>query len=649
MGVRSTMIPERFVRPVLSVLGVGTIVWHFYIAVIGVPEPLISRPVHVALIMLVAFLTVRARPSKTGADTGVPWYDVLLALVPIVSAAYIAWDYQRIVWRIRLFDPVLTADWVLGVAMLLVIFEMTRRVAGLTLPILATVFLLYTLFGPIFPGPFFHPGVPLKDVMDFLFLTTDGLYSGIVSLSLTIVFMFIAFGAFLESAGGDRLLSKIISAVTRTTRGGPAKGAVVGSAAFGSISGSGPANVFATGSITIPLMKKNGFTPEFAAAVEAVASQIGQLIPPVMGTAAFLVAEFSRIPYTSVAAAAVLPSLLYVYALYLATHFETVRLGIGIFRDPSLDPAATGWSTLREYGHILIPMGVLIYFMATDYSPYYAATMASLTAIPVSWLRASTRMGPRKILLTFDTTIRRVAQLSPVIFTAGIIIGTLQITGVPYAVTSLIIQVGGGNLFAVLMIIAAITIFLGFGLPVTGAFLIAALFGAAALTELGLSPFVAYMYIFMFALMANVTPPVCLATFAAASIAQTSFMKAGLLGMKIGLPAYITPVMVAYNPVLLNLFERGAVFGLITVATALVGITAMVSATFGWMLHTLNAVQRIILFGAAVAFLKPGLASDLGAAAALGLVILWQYVERRTGHKRAVAATLTRGPSPPVP
>jgi TRAP transporter 4TM/12TM fusion protein len=588
--------------------------------------------------MLVAFLTIPLASVKQSKAQGVPWYDVLMGLVPVAAAAYIAWDYERIVWRIRLSDPVLAADWIMAIAVLLVIFEMTRRVAGWTLPILATVILVYTLYGPIFPGTLYHPGVPLKDVMDHLFLTADGIYGGIVSLSLSIVFMFIAFGAFLEHAGGDKLLSKIISAVTRNTRGGPAKGAVIGSALFGSISGSGPANVFATGTITIPLMKKNGFKPEFAAGVEAVASQIGQLIPPVMGTAAFLVAEFSRVPYTTVAAAAVLPALLYIYATYLATHFETERLGIGIFRDPSLDPTATGWGTLRDYGHILFPMAVLIYLMAANYSPYYAATMAALSAIPISWLRSNTRMGLRRILQAFDETVQRVAQLAPVIFTAGIIIAILQLTGVPYAITSLIIKLGGGNMFAVLMIIALLTIVLGMGLPVTGAFLIAALFGASALTEFGVSPFVAYMYIFMFSMMANITPPVCLATFAAASIAETSFMRAGWVGMKIGIPAYITPVMVVYNPVLLNIFERGFVFGVISTATAFVAITAMVSATFGWMLHPLSWPQRIILFCAGLAFLKPGLATDLGGAVALAVVIGWQYAERRSGHSRALAA-----------
>jgi TRAP transporter 4TM/12TM fusion protein len=631
------MIPTRIVRPVLYVLTVGTLLWHFYIGIVGVPEPMISRPVHVALLMLVAFMTIPAH-GDMAKNGGVAWYDVILGLVPVVAAAYIAWDYERIVWRIRLSDPVLTADWVIGIAVLVTIFEMTRRVAGWTLPILAAVLFVYTLYGPIFPGTLYHPGVPMKDVMDHIFLTADGMYGGIVSLSLSIVFMFIAFGAFLEFAGGDKLLSKIISSITRNTRGGPAKGAVIGSALFGSISGSGPANVFATGTITIPLMKKNGFKPEFAAGLEAVASQIGQLIPPVMGTAAFLVAEFSRVPYSSVAASALLPALLYVYACYFATHLETERQGIGIFRDPSLDPNATGWGTLREYGHILFPMAVLIYMMADNYSPYYAATVAAMTAIPVSWLRAGTRMSPRRILMAFDITVQRVAQLAPVIFMAGIIIAILQLTGVPYAITAVIIKIGGGNLFAVLMIIAALTIFLGFGLPVTGAFLIAALFGASALTELGVSPFVAYMYIFMFALMANVTPPVCLATFAAASIAETSFMRAGWLGMKIGLPAYITPVMVVYNPTLLNIFEHGIVFGVISVATALVGITAMVSATFGWMLHALNWPQRIILFGASIAFLNPGLPSDLGAAIALFLVIGWQYFERRSGHSRALDA-----------
>ena len=529
--------------------------------------------------------------------------------------------------------------------MILASLEMTRRVAGPTLPILAIVAIAYTIFGDRLPPPFRHPGVSTVNLVENLFLMPEGVYGGLTGLSLSIVFMFIAFGALVELAGGGDLLSRVITSLTRNTRGGPAKGAVVGSALFGAISGSGAANVFATGSITIPLMIRNGFKPAFAAAVEAVASQLGQLIPPVMGAAAFLVAEFARVPYTDVAAAAILPACLYVYAVYLATHFETERQGIGIYRGDPGEEIMPVWRALARYGHILIPLVVLIVMLLMRFSPYYAATIASISVLPVSFLRKETRLGLGRLLTVITSLAERIVSIAPILVTAGIIIAVLQVTGVPYAITSLIIDLGGGDFLTVLLIVALITIFLGFGLPVTAAFLVTSLFGAAALVELGLEPFTAYMYVFMFALLANITPPVCIATFAAASIAKTSFSRAGLLGLKIGLPAYVIPLMVAYNPILLSLGDRGIGFAIITVVTSVIGLTAMVAGAFGWLFHRTNIVQRVILLATAFAFLKPGITSDLAAAAGLTIVVAWQwFTHRRQEPASETAAAVDPGP-----
>lgn len=625
---------KHFLRAV--VLGVAF--YHFYIAFMGVPEPQIVRPIHVTYILFLGYLSIPFRGGQHATDSGyvAPWIDWVFALVSVAATAYILIDYERIVWRLPYLDELTTLDWILGGATILLTLELTRRAVGISLPILVLLFASFTIFGKYLPGPFANSGVEVEKVLDHLFLTSKGIYGSLTGLSLSVVFMFVAFGAFLQEAGGSEFLSKIILAMTRKTKGGPAKAAVVGSILFGCITGSGAANVYATGCITIPLMKKAGYRPEFAAATEACASQLGQLLPPVMGAAAFLIAEFSEISYGRVAAAAIVPSIFYVFSLYFAVHIESLKRNIGIYHDPS-DPGhkVTAGDVFKDYGHLLIPLVVLVALLVEQYTAYYAATVATVSVIPVSWLRRHTRMKIKQIETAVRLTVERVMSIGIVLVCANIGIAVLDMTGVPYKVTGLLIELSGGYMIVVLLIVAAITIILGFGMSVVGAFLVASLFGAPALMEFGLEPFTAYMFIFLYALTANITPPVCIATFAAASLAECSFMKAGIRGLLLGAPSYIIPLIIAFNPVLLNIFGQGFEIGALAFINTLVSVTGMVILMAGWFLAPLNLIQRGLLIVAIVSIVMPSMETDILAAAAVAVVMLWQWSSNRRARTTA--------------
>lgn len=610
---------KNFNEITIRIVVLAMFAYHLWIALTGVPEPLFVRPIHVAFVLFLGFLKFRA--SKKTKNDFIPWYDWVGAFLGVMSTLYLLTDYDRINMRMPYYDPLMPLDWICGIIAILLVLEIARRTVGKTLVIFVAFILVHTLFGKYFPGVFSNPGISPARLLDHLYLTSNGLFGSLASLSMAQIFMFIMFGSFLQYAGGETLFFNIASAATKNTIGGPAKSSVIGSALFGSISGSGTANVFATGSVTIPLMIKNGYKPHFAAAVESVASSLGQLIPPVMGASAFLIAEFSQRPYLDVAAAAIVPSLLYIYAVYLAVHFEAKRMNLGYAKTEDIDGVIT---TLYKYGHILISVAVLVGFLVMRKSAYYSATMALLTITAVSWLRASTRLGPKRLLMAIESGIHRLVTIAAVLFAAGIAVSAMQTTGTVYEITNVIVQFAQGKLIIAVLLVAITVIILGMGLPPTGAFLVASVFGAAALQEFGIDSFVTYMFIFMFGLTSMITPPVCTSSFAAASIAGTSFMKTGIKGFVIGIPSYIIPIMIIYNPTLLMIFNEGIWFGIQTFLTAVLGITCLVSGIAGMLLRRTNIIQRLILIVISLVLVWPGTFTDLIGITGFTVVLLWQ-------------------------
>ncbi len=609
--------------------------YHFYIALTGLPEPLSVRSIHVSFVLFLGF--VRYRFSSKDKSTEVPWYDWALACAGVVSAVYMHLRYEEITLRMPYFDPLTPGEWGIGIMTLVLVLELTRRSIGWTLPILVLLTIVHSVFGPHFPGMLNHPGIPLQNVIDHLFLTSNGLYGALTSLSLAEIFMFITFGAFIQVVGGEAFFTQVAEGATKNLIGGPAKSAVIGSSLFGCVSGSGAANVYATGAITIPMMKRAGFKAEFAAAVEACASTLGQIIPPVMGASAFLIAEFSRRPYLDVAYAAVLPSIFYIYAIYLAVHMEAKKMGIGVYQGAEEIPPIR--KTLTDYGHLLLPVAALVFFLAERRTAYYAATMSTIAIVLVAFLRANTRLTVAKFLEGLRNSIWRLVSIATTLFCAGTAVAVLQTTGVPFKFSNFIIQLAQGNLLVTLVLVAVTVIVLGMGLPVSGAFLIAALFGAPAMIELGVDPFVSYMFIFMFAMTSMITPPVCISTFAAASIAGTDFMRTGLRGVALGFSAYIIPFMVVYNPTLLSIFDQGIFFAAQSFFSTLLGISSFVIGVSGMFLMRLNAVQRIILIVMGCGLIWPGTVSDLMGLAGFAFVYVWQkYFQKQDGPATAGSA-----------
>jgi TRAP transporter 4TM/12TM fusion protein len=611
-----------------SVLMAGYFIW---VAVAGMPEPLVVRPIFVGFVILLGFLG-----AGVGGDGGTthPAREILnwlLGALGVAQAIYIQVEYERIVTRLIYFDDITLGDWFFGVTTILVVLELTRRMVGNTLVILVASFVFYTIFGYLFPGFLRHPGIEVQVLLEQFFLSTNGLFGSLTSLALAEVLMFIFLGAFLQAAGGTEFFTRLAEAATKKARGGPAKASVIGSALFGAISGSGVANVYATGSVTIPMMKRAGFRAEFAGAVEAVSSALGQIIPPIMGATAFIIAQYARTSYLDVATAALVPSLLYIFAVYTAVHMETNRLGIGIFRSEIQPPSII--VTFRDYGHLLLPILILIVLLMQRYTAHFSATVAALSVIGLSVLRPATRMSWRGLLGAVETAISRVVSMTVTLVAAGLAVSALSSTGTVFKVSAMIIALAQGNFLIVCVLVALTTIVLGMGLPPVGAFLIASVFGAPALMEFGVDAFTAYMFIFMFGVVALITPPVCLTSFAAASIAETDFMRTGIKGFIIALPAYFIPFIIIHDPIYLHITAQGVVHGLWALFTALIGIVSLVGCTVGYLINRTAWPLRILLLAAALSLLWPGLPSDIGGITGLLTVVLIQLFQK-SRHKK---------------
>ena len=619
------MSVRRFKFYVVRATIVALVSYCFWIAVAGMPEPMIVRPIFVGAVLFLGFMGVRSDDGNY--DRPVPWYDVVLGLLGAATAVHVLLNYERIVTRLAFFDPLTAGDWFFGVVAVLLVLELTRRIVGKLLVGLVLFFLVYTLFGGYFPSFLRQPGIDPANLLEHLFLSSNGLYGSLSSLSLAEVFMFIFLGAFLQAAGGNELFTHLAEATTKNSNGGPAKAAVIGSAMFGAISGSGVANVYATGSVTIPMMKRVGFRPEFAAAVEAVASSLGQIIPPIMGATAFIIAEYARTTYLDVAMAAIVPSFLYVFAVYVAVHLETERQGIGIYLRDEGSPSLR--QTLLQYGHIVLPIIILIVLLVERFTTHYAATCAVLSVVAVSWLRQSTRLTPRRLLNAVEIGTGRVVSITATLLTAGLAIAILRTTGTPFKITSMIIGLAQGEFVLVLILVAVTVIILGMGLPPVGAFLIAAVFGAPALMEFGVDEFSAYMFIFLFGVVSLITPPVCLSSYAAASIAGSNFNRTGWHGFILGFPAYLIPFTIIHRPIYLHLFNEGVFNGIFFLSEAMLGIVALVAGFSGYLLVRARLLERAAFLACAGGLLWPGHYSALPAAIGFGLLLSFQLYRRR--------------------
>ncbi|MBI2177179.1 MAG: TRAP transporter permease [Candidatus Tectomicrobia bacterium] len=606
--------------------------FHLYIAMAGAPEALVLRGTHLALVFCIIFLAVpkeggglrRLRelaflPGGRLAERLPRLWDLLLLAAALAPLFYIFLNLGHINSRMVYVDSLAPAEMAMGVLLVLLVLEASRRTLGPTLPITVLVFILYALAGPWLPGPMRHAGLSLETLFDIAYFSPDGVFGIPLGVSATYVVLFIIFGAFLERTNTGALFMDLASALAGRTPGGPGKIACISSGLFGTISGSAVANVMVDGWLTIPLMKRTGFKGHVAAAVEAVASTGGQIMPPVMGAAAFVLAELAGLPYVQVAIHAAIPALLYYLALFMAIHFEARRTGLRGLR-PGETPPLGG--VLLERGHMLVPILALIWLMWEGYTAFLAAFWATLLVVGISALRAGTRLGPKGMWEALQGGAQNSVGVAAACASAGIVIGVIAHTGLGIKFTSFILSISEGSLIPALALTMVAGIILGMGMPTTAAYVMQAALLVPALMKLGVVPIAAHLFVFYFAIISAITPPVALAVYAAAGIGKTPLWATGLAAVRMGATGFIVPFFFVYGPALLLIGSWGEV--VLAVLSACAGVILLAAGLHGFLLAPLRPWERLATGAAALLLIHSGWKTDLIGLALAGAVLLSQ-------------------------
>jgi TRAP transporter 4TM/12TM fusion protein len=610
---------------VVIVLALFISVFSLYTARWGVYSAYTQRGIHLAILLPLAFLLYPA--NKKSPKDKITLIDGILAILAFLPSIYIVLEKSYLVTRIELITPVRTIELVLGTIMIILVLEAVRRAVTPVMSLLGIAFLLYLPLGPYFPGILKHQGFSFSRLIETTYLLTgEGFYGVLTGISARFVIVFIIFGSFITEMGAGGFFVKFARAVAGAARGGPAKIAVISSALFGTLSGSAVANVYTTGSFTIPLMKKRGFTPQFAGAVEAAASTGGQIMPPIMGAAAFVMSENLGIPYIRIALNAFIVAILYYFSLMMMIDFRCLREGL---QGESKEKLPELKKVLKE-SYLFIPVVVLFYLLIKGFSPTYSAFTSIISAIVVSYLRKETRMTPKKIINALVKGGMNATMVAMAIAGAGIIVVVSTHTGLALTFSNMVVTLSQGRLFVALILIALTCIILGMGIPTTPAYVIASALGAFTLVKLGVIPLAAHMFVFYFAVISNITPPVAVAAYAAASIAGSKPMNTGFEAFNIALAGYIVPFMFVFNPLLLLQGSPQRI--IISSITAFVGIYILAAAVQGWYYRLLKVWERMIFFGCALGLVGPGLITNGIAIIVFLLINLVQLKLRNYWH-----------------
>jgi len=604
-----------FFAKLIAAIAITFSVFQVYTAAFGTLDAMLQRAVHLAFALCLIFLLYPARVSWPR-DKIHP-IDVVFAILGAAAPLYIVVFYKQLVMRAGL---VTTTDYIVGIIAILLILEAVRRVVGIPMVCVAILFLVYALYGRQLPGVLAHRGADLPTLVQHLFYTTEGIFGIPLGVSSTFIFLFILFGAFLEKTGLGQLFIDLSNAVAGWAAGGPAKVAVIASALEGTVSGSSVANTAGSGSFTIPMMKKLGYEPEFAGAVEATASTGGQLMPPIMGAAAFLMAEFIGMPYFRIVTAAIIPSLLYYFGVWTQVHFEAKRLGL---KGMSRDELPKIGDVLREKGHLLVPLLALIYLLAKGYTPMRAALVAIVLTVGCAMLRKNTRISLLDIIEGLENGARGALGVVAATACAGIIVGVVTLTGLGLRLGSVLVDIADGKLFLTLVFTMLTSIILGMGVPTTANYVITSTIAAPALIMMDVPVLAAHMFVFYFGIIADVTPPVALAAFVGAGIAKANPLKTGIQATKLAIAAFLVPYIFVYNPSLL-LIDVNAVDMILISITAIVGIIGVGAGMEGFFLMDLTVIERVIFFVGGLLLVIPGLQTDIVGFSLLAIGYIMQ-------------------------
>lgn len=616
-----------FWKKYVYVLGIIAVLFHFYVLVIHPISYWRLYLMHILFGMLLVYAIYK--PGKKFKDT-VPWYDVLLMLAGIGTVIYCITAERGMAYRMG-SNPT-TADLIAIGIILLLLLEGTRRIYGMILPTVAIVFLLYCHFGQYFSGGLGHSGYSWKKTISYM-LGYEAVFGSPMNASATMVFLFMVFGAFLTFSGAGPFFIDLAMSLAGSKRGGPAKVAVISSALFGTVSGNSVANVVSTGAFTIPLMRSVGYKPKFAAAVEATASSGGQIMPPILGSAAFIMAELIGAPYSEIMLASIIPALLYFFTVFLMVDIEAAKNNLTGVAKEELPKRKYVLQNL----YMLLPLVVLTIVMTVlNQSAIRAASWGILSCIIV-YIIKNRKFSLKEILDAMADGAKSACGMICACGTAGIVVGVLNMTGAGIKFASFVVEVANGHLLVALILTMIASLILGMGLPTSASYIICAAVAAPALIDMGLTAIQAHMFVFYFACISAITPPVAMAAYAGATISGSKPMEVGFTACKLGICAFIVPFMFCYAPTLLWKGAAGDI--IVTIITALIGATMLsygLQRYAGCFSLPLGIIPACILIASALLMIIPGTVTDLIGIAGACVVLIPLFLKKRHMQKKAM-------------
>ncbi|MEX2641827.1 MAG: TRAP transporter fused permease subunit [Acetobacterales bacterium] len=614
--------------------------YHLQAAYLGEPVAEVHRPTHLLFALVIIFWAT--------APDGRRWYavaaDILLTGLTIGACGYLILHADTVQQRMYLVDPLTTWELVFSCGIVVAVLEAVRRTVGMTVVALVVAFLLYAVFGNLLPHPFWHRGFAPEAVLETIYLSQDSLWGPPLAVTASYIFLFVLFGSFLVASGAGSFFTEMAHAFTARSVGGPAKTAVVSSAFMGMLSGSATANVVTTGSFTIPAMKRAGYRASFAGGVEAVASSGGQFTPPIMGAAAFLMIEFTGISYVHIMAAAVMPALLYFIAVYLMVHFEARRLDI---RPQAGAEVPSVLSLLRARGYLILAVGTMLYALVDGYTPARAALWAIVSLLVLlSVLDGESRRRLLRICVEAMTEAPRViGPVTAAVAAGGILVGVIGQTGLGHRLSTVVLALAGNSQLLLLVLTMLVGVVLGMGMPTSGAYIVLAALLAPGMVSAGIPVLSAHMFIIFCAAISSITPPVAVASYAAAAIAGADPWRTSVEALRVGLSSFIIPYMFVYGPQLLGVGSPLEIAGAFIAAT--IGVSLLSASMVGWLWVPLRVWERLAMLALSLLLILPGWVTDgigLSGAALVLLVVRW----RARGAGLPTESVLPSGDSGPA-
>ncbi|PLR80127.1 C4-dicarboxylate ABC transporter [Bacillus canaveralius] len=609
------------VNKLITAFAVSFSLFHIYTAFIGGLSSQLQRSIHLAFVLGLIFLLFPFSKKKIG-ETKIPIIDVILAFVGIFVGLYWLLFFDDLVSRIGM--PT-TLDLIVGALAILLVLEGSRRVVGIPITLIVSVFLLYALFGQYFPSFLRHGGISFERLFSHMYFTTEGILGTPLAVSATFIFLFVLFGAILDKTGVGDYFNDLALVIAGRASGGPAKVTIFSSALQGTISGSSVANVVTSGAFTIPLMKKLGYRKEFAGAVEASSSTGGQIMPPVMGAAAFLMAEFTGIPYWEIVKAAAIPAVLYFVGIWIMTHYEAKRLGL---RGLTKEELPSVKYVLKKL-YLLVPIVSIIYLLSTGMSPMRAALYGLFVAIVTGFIQpGEKRLTIKGLIEALETGARAALGVAVACAAAGMIVGVIVLTGIGLKFANGLIDLAGGQVFITLIMTMVASLILGMGVPTTANYVITSTIAAPVLVELGFPLLAAHMFVFYFGIVADITPPVALAAFAASGIGQSDPLKTGVESTRLAIAAFIIPYIFVFSPQML-LIDTDWVGATLIMISSTIGMIGVGAGMIGYWVKPIPILLRGVLVIAGILLVVPELISSIvGAVLMVGIFMYQKFIQR---------------------